>query len=217
MDLQNLFGYEGKTVVVSGAYSGMGLAAARLLQELGANVYTICRRNGRHSKLDFPVAGELYADFGVKADLDALADALPKTIDAMFLCHGIALKADASNALEVQKVNFLGHKYLLEKALPKIADNGSVNIIASTGGFGWQDAFAACAAVVNAPSYEAALDWYAAHPDVIQNGYVFSKQCLCDSHTLPLSAGETFQLFLLFVLQTDHMQKIIRLPLGLKF
>ena len=35
MDLKNLFGYEGKTVVVSGAYSGMGLAAARLLQELG--------------------------------------------------------------------------------------------------------------------------------------------------------------------------------------
>ena len=43
MDLKNLFGYEGKTVVVSGAYSGMGLAAARLLHELGANVYTICR------------------------------------------------------------------------------------------------------------------------------------------------------------------------------
>ena len=109
MDLKNLFGYEGKTVVVSGAYSGMGLAAARLLQELGANVYTICRRNGRHSKLDFPVTGELYADFGVKEDLDALADALPQKIDAIFLCHGIALKADASNALEVQKVNFLGH------------------------------------------------------------------------------------------------------------
>lgn len=104
----------------------MGLAAARLLHELGANVYTIFRRNGRHSSLDFPAAGEL-----------------------------------------------------LEKALSKIADNGSANIIASTGGFGCQDAFADCAAVVNAPSYEATLDWYAAHPDVIQNGYVFSKQCLC--------------------------------------
>ena len=44
-----------------------------------------------------------------------------------------------------------------------------------------------------------------------------SKQCLCDSHALPLSTGETFQLFLLFVLQTDHMQKIVCLPLGLKF
>lgn len=98
----------------------MGLAAARLLHELGANVYTICRRNGRHSGLDFPVAGELYADFGVKEDLDVLAEALPSQIDAIFLCHGIALKADASNALEVQKVNFLGHKYLLERYFPEL-------------------------------------------------------------------------------------------------
>ena len=190
MDLKQLFGYEGKTVVVSGAYSGMGLAAARLLHELGANVYTICRRNGRHSGLDFPVAGELYADFGVKEDLDVLAEVRPSQIDAIFLCHGIALKADASNALEVQKVNFLGHKYLLEKILPRIADNGSVNIIASTGGFGWQGVFDDCAAIVNAPSYEAALDWYETHPDVIRNGYVFSKQCLCAYVKMKVHAPE---------------------------
>ena len=43
-----------------------------------------------------------------------------------------------------------------------------------------------------------------------------SKQCLCDPHALPLSAGEALQFFLLFVLQTNHAQKIIRLPLGVK-
>lgn len=69
------------------------------------------------------------------------------------------MKADASNALEVQKVNFLGHKYLLEKILPRIADNGSVNIIASTGGFGWQGVFDECAAVVNAPEYISRRIW----------------------------------------------------------
>lgn len=143
-----------------------------------------------HSGLDFPVAGELYADFGVKEDLDVLAEVLPSQIDAIFLCHGIALKADASNALEVQKVNFLGHKYLLEKILPRIADNGSVNIIASTGGFGWQGVFDDCAAIVNAPSYEAALDWYETHPDVIRNGYVFSKQCLCAYVKMKVHAPE---------------------------
>ena len=52
---------------------------------------------------------------------------------------------------------------------------------------------------------------------VQHQNFGISKQCLCDSHTLPLSAGETVQLFLLFVLQTDHMQKTICLPLGLKF
>ena len=114
MDLNTLFGYEGKTVVVSGAYSGMGRAAAKLLSELGAEVYTICRRNGRHSELDVPVAGEFYADVGVKEDIDKLAEELPARIDALFLCHGIALNSDGSNTLDVQKVNFLGHKYLLE-------------------------------------------------------------------------------------------------------
>ena len=95
-----------------GTYSGMGLAAARLLHELGENVYTLCRRNGRRSGLDFPVVGELYADF-------ILAGELPAQIDAIFLCRGIDLRADASNSVEMQKVNFLGYKYLLEKVFSK--------------------------------------------------------------------------------------------------
>ncbi|MGI6069353.1 MAG: SDR family oxidoreductase [Blautia sp.] len=179
MDIKALFGYEGKTVVVSGAYSGMGYAAARLLTELGAKVYVICRKNGRHQEMDLPVAGIFSADFGVKEDLDALAKEMPEDIFALFLCHGIALKKDASNALEVQKVNFLGHKYLLEKVLPKVADRGSVNIIASTGGFGWEASFDKCLEVLETKTYEEALAWYETHPEVIQNGYVFSKQCLC--------------------------------------
>ena len=39
--MKNLFGYEGKTVVVTGAASGMGKATAELLVELGANVYAL--------------------------------------------------------------------------------------------------------------------------------------------------------------------------------
>lgn len=179
MDLQKLFGYTGKTVVVSGAFSGMGRAAARLLSELGAEVYVICRRNGRHSELDFPVKQVLYADFGVKEDLDKLAQELPDNIYAMFLCHGIALNSAGTNALEVQKVNFLGHKYLLEKTLEKVVDRGSVNIISSTGGFDWQSNVANCMAVINAETYEDAIAWYESHPEEIASGYVFSKQCLC--------------------------------------
>ena len=178
MDLNTLFGYEGKTVVVSGAYSGMGRAAAKLLSELGAEVYTICRRNGRHSELDFPVAGEFYADFGVKEDIDKLAEELPARIDALFLCHGIALNSDGSNTLDVQKVNFLGHKYLLEKVIDKVVDSGSVSIIGSAGGFDWETSFENCMEVIETKTYEEAIAWYEAHPAEIASGYVFSKQCL---------------------------------------
>ena len=70
----------------------------------------------------------------------------------MFLCHGIALKNDGSNTLEVQRVNFLGHKYLLEKSLHKVCDRGSVNIISSTGGYDWQSHVSECMEVINAES-----------------------------------------------------------------
>ena len=36
MDLKKLFGYEGKTVVITGSASGMSKAATELLLELGA-------------------------------------------------------------------------------------------------------------------------------------------------------------------------------------
>jgi NAD(P)-dependent dehydrogenase (short-subunit alcohol dehydrogenase family) len=178
MNIRDLFGYEGKTIVVSGAYSGMGYAAAKLLVELGADIYVVRRRNGRHQEMDLPVKGVLEADFGVKEDLDSLAEQMPENIFALFLCHGIALKRDGSNTLEVQKVNFLGHKYLLEKALHKVLDNGSVNIISSTGGFGWEASYDNCRAVLETKSYEDTVAWYEGHPDVIKPGYVFSKQCL---------------------------------------
>ena len=90
MDIKSLFGFAGKTVVVSGGYSGMGYAAVRLLVELGAEVFVICRKNGRHAKIDLPVKGEFYADFGAKSDLDELSKDLPDKISALFLCHGIA-------------------------------------------------------------------------------------------------------------------------------
>lgn len=179
MDCKALFGYEGKTVVVTGAYSGMGYAAAKLLIDLGAKVYVVCRRGGRHTQMDLPVCGVYYADFGIQADLDQLANDLPDQIHALFLCHGIALNSDGSNTLDVQKVNFLGHKYLLEKVIDKIADRGSVNIIASTGGYDWQSNFANCMAVIRTTSYDDAIAWYKAHPAEIASGYVFSKQCLC--------------------------------------
>lgn len=72
MDMKNLFGYEGKKVVVTGAFSGMGYAAAKLLCELGAEVYAVCRRNGRHSEMELPIKKTLYADFGIKEDIEVL-------------------------------------------------------------------------------------------------------------------------------------------------
>ena len=122
MEMKELFGYKNKNVLVTGAFSGMGKAAARLLSELGANVYAVCRRNGRHSELDFPVKKILYADLGIKDDLDQLAEEVPDNLFAVFFCHGIALNSqgtsyfEGSNAMEVMRVNLLSTVYLIERS-----------------------------------------------------------------------------------------------------
>ena len=51
MDIKGLFGLEKKNVVITGAGSGMGYAATRLLRDLGADVYAVVRRK----PLDFSV------------------------------------------------------------------------------------------------------------------------------------------------------------------
>ncbi len=181
---RELFGYENKNIVITGAFSGMGKAAARLLNELGANVYAVCRRNGRHNTLDFPVKKILYADLGVKEDLDSLLKQMPNNIHALFFCHGIALNSqgtyyfEGSNAEEVMKVNLLSTKYLISNIIEKMEPSSSISIIASSGGWNWRENRENCQELLDTETYEDGVKWCMEHHDVIASAYVFSKECL---------------------------------------
>lgn len=173
MDLKNLFGYENKNVVITGAGSGMGYAAAKLLTELGANIYATTRRK----PLDFPVAKEIKADLNSKAGVDAVLAELPEQIDALFICHGISNSLGKTNALEVQLTNFYSFKYMTETLLPHIVDDGSVTFISSDGGKDWRSSLKDCLEIIHTESWDEALAWYENHPDCTGDGYVFSKKC----------------------------------------
>jgi NAD(P)-dependent dehydrogenase (short-subunit alcohol dehydrogenase family) len=173
MDLKELFGFEGKNVVITGAGSGMGLAATKLLVELGANVYATVRNN----PLDFAVTKEIKTDLGDPQNLDALSHQLPPDIDALFLCHGISNTFGKTNALQVNLTKFYSFKYLTEKLLPRIVDEGSVTFISSDGGRRWRDSIADCLGIINCPSWDEALAWYKSHPEATGDGYVFAKKC----------------------------------------
>lgn len=171
MDLKKLFGYEGKNVLVTGAASGMAKSAAELLIELGANVYAV-----DINPINLNVKQSFQADLSNKEEIDKVIDELPESLDALFLCHGIAYFP--GRELLVQKVNFYSQKYMAERLLPRINEHGSVNIISSVGGFGWQTVYDKAVELINLPSWEDAIAWYDAHPELIQSAYVFAKQCL---------------------------------------
>jgi NAD(P)-dependent dehydrogenase (short-subunit alcohol dehydrogenase family) len=173
MNLKDLFGLEGKNAVITGSGSGMGYAATKALKELGVNVYATVRRK----PLDFTVTKEIKTDLGNPVSIDATIEELPREIEALFICHGISNAVGYANALEVNLTNFFSFKYLTEKLLPRISDNGSVTFISSNGGRQWRKSIPECLEVINCRTWEEAEDWYNAHPDITKGGYVFAKKC----------------------------------------
>ena len=172
--MKDYFGFQGKTVVVTGASSGMGEAAAKMLVDLGAEVHAC--GSGRRSRITCNPAKEYYYDLSEKEALDQLIDALPERMDALFICQGISMGINPD--LKVMKVNFLSVKYLVERLAPRITDNGSITIISSSGGFGWEQTFARSKEIIDCGSYEATVSWLEKNPDKIQSSYVVAKQAV---------------------------------------
>ena len=183
MNIKELFGYEGKNVVITGSASGMSRSATELLIELGANVYAI-----DVNPIDLPVKKAFRADLGNKEEIDEVISRLPSKVDALFLCHGIAYFP--GRELLVQKVNFYGQKYMTEQLLDRISEHGSVTFISSVGGFGWEQVYSKAVELINLPTWEDAMKWYETHPEDIKSAYVFSKQCLASYVTYKCMAPE---------------------------
>lgn len=173
MELKSLFGLEGKNVVITGAGSGMGHAAAKLLSDLGAHVYATVRRK----PMDFKVEKEIRVDLSRQEELDALVNQLPDQIEALFLCHGISNTPGNTNALEVQLTNYYSFQYLTERLLPRINSSGSVTFISSDGGKDWRSSITECLEVIGCKTFGEAISWYQCHPECTGGGYVFAKKC----------------------------------------
>ncbi|WP_394554799.1 SDR family oxidoreductase [Agromyces sp. MMS24-JH15] len=131
--MTDYFGYAGKTVVVTGAASGMGRALTEMLVDLGADVYALDR-------VEAPVAGvtkSIIANLGEQASIDAAFAEIPERIDAFF---GIAGISGVHNTfLETITVNFISNKYVTDTYLvERVAAGGSISFVTSNGGLRWE-------------------------------------------------------------------------------
>lgn len=165
-------GYRDKTVVVTGASSGMGEATARILGELGARVHIVDIKAPRIPHERF-YATDLTQPEQVRATTAALRDSGP--IHFLFPCAGVP---HTLGPMTCMLVNYIGTRQLTEELLPAIEDRGGIAIIASVAGMSWQRNLAQNLELLAISDPVEARRWCEARPDKIRDGYTVSKEML---------------------------------------
>ncbi len=166
----DFLGYNNKRVIVSGCYSGMGEATARMLLEQGAEVHGL---DYKQTNLDLASFNQV--DLRDPAAIDAAVANIGGKVDALFNCAGLP---QTSPPLDVMKVNYAGTRRVTEQVLPLMAEGGAVASISSTAGLGWSRRIPLLMELVAIGDYEAAVKWCEEHPDDVREGYAFSKEAI---------------------------------------
>jgi len=170
--MSDFLGYKGKRVIVSGCFSGMGEATAKILLDLGAEVHGL---DFKESTL--PLASFNQIDLRDPASIEAGVKAVGGKVDALFNCAGLA-GGGAFPPLDTFKVNFIGTRHLTDTVLPLMGAGGAIVSIASTGGLGWSRRIPVHMELLQTKGFQAALDWAEAHMDQVAEGYAFSKEAV---------------------------------------
>ena len=170
--MDDILGYSGKTVVITGAASGMGQAAAQLLVDLGAQVIAL-----DIAPVTVSVASAIKVDMKDPASIDAAVQAIPQEIYALFNCAGVPCPPFSNR--DTLLINFVGLRYLSEALLPRIAEGGAIASIASTAGMAWKGNLENVKTFLQLDnSFESANAWFEKNPEACADAYGFSKQSI---------------------------------------
>ena len=136
--------FDGRTALVTGGTSGIGLATARRLLAEGAQVVMIGRDKTRLDAAVVSLDGgdrllAVRADVASLEDLDAVADAIRDRhgrLDVVFANAGVASFQPNSEVSEAEfdrvvEINFKGVFFTVQRTLPLLSDHAAIVLNAS--------------------------------------------------------------------------------------
>lgn len=168
--MSDFLGYQGKRVVVSGCFSGMGEATARLLLELGAEVHGF-----DYKDCALPLASFTRVDLRDEGSIDAAVSGLSGQFDALFNCAGLPGNMDL---FDVMKVNYLAVRKVTSAIAPMLKEGSGVASISSTAGNAWMMRLATHLELAATPDFASGLKWCEDNREQIFESYSFGKEAL---------------------------------------
>lgn len=168
MKLFDAFRYTGKRALVVGGATGMGAAAAQLVQDAGADVVVM-----DYAEVTQPGVKAIHVNLAEQDSTDAAVDACGGTVDALFSCAGVA---DGTPGIE--RINFIGHRYLIDRLLERdmIPRGGAIGMISSAAGLGWEANLEELKELLAISDWDAAVEWVQEHGKA---DYMSMKQAMC--------------------------------------
>lgn len=165
-----IINYENKTVVVTGAATGVGAALIDRLRAAHAE---------RIIALDIkacagPIDEFILADLSDPFAIDDAMHRLPECIDVLFNNAGVAATLPLP---VVMGVNVLAPRRLIAGLHHRMPPESAIVITASTAGGGFVERMTQILELLAIDDWQQALDWVEAHPELTQNPYGFSKEC----------------------------------------
>lgn len=169
--MANLLDFSDRTIVMTGAATGIGYETTMLLLDAGAEVHAL-----DVAEVSLPVASTHHCDLADPAAIDAVIGALPASIDVLVNCAGIPNGAHWS-AIDIMRVNFLGLRHLTEALVDRMAAGGAITNVASIAGNGWP-AHTTELAELMGTDFAGGEEWCRAHEELLGDGYFVSKEAV---------------------------------------
>ncbi len=168
MGLFDAFRYDGKRVLVVGGATGMGAAAAELVQDAGADVVVM-----DFADIGLDGATAIHVDLAERESIDTAVEQIGGPVDAVFSCAGVA---DGTPGIE--RINFIGHRYLIDRLLERdlLPAGSSIGMISSAAGLGWEADLELLKELLAISDWDASVAWVEQHGKA---DYMSMKRAMC--------------------------------------
>ena len=180
--IDELWRYDGRRVVVTGCASGIGEHVARQLTELGAEVVGLDIRAREERDSEGQPALQLREFHEVNladpASIDQAAASIGGQVDALFNVAGVS--SGIKDPLRVVTINFLGTRQLTEALVPTMPPGSAIANVSSLAASAYRENSGVTAGLLDTVTMAEGVEWCQRNPEALADGggYRLSKEAI---------------------------------------